>query len=292
MSIDRVHFIFVGQDVLAAADGSPEGRLGYALSDGQVAALSGGLRETALVSRDYEWSGRRFRAMSFAEAAFENIALTEAASAHGDAPLGFSLRRVPVRQAIGELGTEQARPVLRGLALVRWLENARHCGACGAPLEDCPPEREGDGEGLGGRSCPACGRIFFPRISPAVILLIRKEGKILLAHNARFPAGRFGLIAGFVEAGETIEEMAAREAREEAGIDIRDLRYRRSQPWPFPDSLMLAFTADWAGGVARPDGVEIEELRWCGPDELPSIPPPGSVARSLIDEFVAQSARA
>ena len=110
----------------------------------------------------------------------------------------------------------------------------------------------------------------------------------MLAHNARFPAGRFGLIAGYVEAGETIEEAAIREAREEAGIGIGDLRYVKSQSWPFPDSLMIAFTAEWESGEARPDGVEIAELRWCGPDELPDIPPPGSVARFLIDRFVRE----
>ena len=199
--------------------------------------------------------------------------------------MGQGFRRIPVRQAIGELPARTARPVLRGLALLRWLETARHCGACGALLEDCPPE----GTEPGGRLCPACGRVFFPRISPAVIVLVRKGGRALLAHNASFPAGRFGLIAGFVEAGETIEETVAREVHEEAGIDVAELRYRRSQSWPFPDSLMLAFTAEWAGGEARPDGREIVELRWCGPDELPDIPPPGSVARGLIDEFVACS---
>jgi NAD+ diphosphatase len=117
-------------------------------------------------------------------------------------------------------------------------------------------------------------------------VLVQKEGRILLAHNARFPAGRFGLIAGYAEAGESLEEAAVREVREEAGIEIQDLRYVKSQSWPFPDSLMIAFTAEWKSGEARPDGVEIEELRWCGPDDLPDIPPPGSVARYLIDRFV------
>jgi NAD+ diphosphatase len=272
MSDDREHFIFVGQDILVSAD---TGRTGVAgIVPGDRARFIGRDRADSLVlCRDYEWAGRRYRALSLDDVA----AATES----------DGLRRLPVRQAIGELGVEVVRPLLRGLSLLRWLETARFCGACGEPLRDCPPE----GEEPGGRSCPACSRVYFPRISPAVIVLIHREGKALFAHNARFPTGRFGLIAGFVEAGETIEETVAREAREEAGIEIRDLRYRRSQPWPFPDSLMLAFTAEWASGEARPDGVEIAELRWCGPDELPSIPPPGSVARALIDEFVAESRR-
>jgi len=118
---------------------------------------------------------------------------------------------------------------------------------------------------------------------------VKKEGRVLLARNSRFPGRRFGLLAGFVEAGETLEETAAREVREEAGIAIDGLRYIASQPWPFPDSLMFAFTAEWAGGEAHPDGREIVELRWCGPDELPDIPPPGSIARRLIDDFVRHS---
>jgi NAD+ diphosphatase len=135
---------------------------------------------------------------------------------------------------------------LRGAALLRWLEVAQRCGACGGLLVDKEAVAGADaGDDPGGRACASCGRVYFPRISPAVIVLVRKGGKMLLAHNARFPAGRFGLIAGYVEAGETLEEAAVREAREEAGIEMRDLRYVKSQSWPFPDSLMVAFTAEW-----------------------------------------------
>jgi NAD+ diphosphatase len=257
-------FAICGQDLLLPAEASI-GPLGLDAAEG-IAGQAG--------RRDFEWEGGRYRALSLGEA--------EAAALEAGAP-GRGWRRVPIRQALGELEPAAAKPLMRGVALLRWLETARHCGACGALLEDCPPE----GEEPGGRRCAACGRVFFPRISPAVILLITKGGKALLAHNARFPAGRFGLIAGFVEAGETVEEAARREAREEAGIELGELRYVRSQPWPFPDSLMLAFRADWRSGEARPDGREIEELRWCGPRELPSIPPSGSIARALIDEFVA-----
>jgi NAD+ diphosphatase len=201
------------------------------------------------------------------------------------APAG--LARLPIRQAIAAFPEVEVRAFLKGRALLNWLQGALRCGECGSPLVD----GEASSPDAQGRICPECGRVHFPRISPAVIVLVRREGKALLARNARFPPGRYGLIAGFVEAGETLEECAAREAREEAGIEIRDLHYRRSQPWPFPDSLMLAFTAEWAGGEARPDGTEIAELRWCGPGELPpGVPAPGSVARYLIDEFVRESA--
>jgi len=102
------------------------------------------------------------------------------------------------------------------------------------------------------------------------------------------PKGRHGLIAGFVDPGETLEEAVRREVMEEAGIEIHEPRYIRSQPWPFPDSLMLAFEADFKAGNARPDGAEIDDLGWYGLDDLPEIPPPGSVARSLIEGFIAR----
>jgi NAD+ diphosphatase len=196
-----------------------------------------------------------------------------------------------LRQALSVYDAAAMAGALRGAALLNWLVVARRCGACGGELADQAPAVGAAGSDAGdegGRACSSCGRVFFPRISPAVIVLVERAGKILLAHNARFPAGRFGLIAGYVEAGETFEEAAARETREEAGIAIGGLRYVKSQSWPFPDSLMIAFTARWESGEARPDGREIEELRWCGPDELPDIPPPGSVARFLIDRFVRE----
>lgn len=194
-------------------------------------------------------------------------------------------RFVPFRAALAELPEIHATAAAKGLALLNWLDVSRRCGACGGELSD-----DIQADGGHARKCGACGRLFFPRISPAVIILVRRGGKVLLAHNASFPDGRFGLIAGFVEAGECLEETCRRELREEASIEVSNLRYVTSQPWPFPDSLMLAFEADWASGEGEPDGIEITELRWCGPDELPSIPPPGSVARKLIDSWLKSEA--
>lgn len=126
----------------------------------------------------------------------------------------------------------------------------------------------------------------FPRISPAVIVLIEREGEILLARSVRFAAGMYGLIAGFVEPGETLEETARREIMEEVGITVRDLTYVASQPWPFPNSLMVGFTAKWAGGEITPDSAEIEDARWFHPDALPVLPSKISIARRLVDEFL------
>lgn len=262
-------YLYSGQDILVPADGDrPCVEKPLAV---QVAS-------SALGHRAFEAEGEDCAAYM----------LSEEGAAAAAAALG--LRRLPVRQSLAEYDEPSLRAALRGLALLRALEVARFCGACGSPLRDPISATEGgeaeETEGSSARICPSCGRAHFPRISPAVIVLIRKGPRILLAHNARFPQGRFGLIAGFVEAGESLEAAVVREVREEAGIEIRDLRYAKSQSWPFPDSLMVAFTAEWASGEERPDGEEITELRWCTASELPDIPPRGSVARYLIETFV------
>ncbi len=261
-------YIFAGQDIIVPAAGPS-----FDDASGAWAAAA----EAATGSREYEAGCGRCVAVMLDEGGAEAAMLGALSEVEG-------LRRIPLRQALSEYPAEAIKGALRGAALLRWLETARYCGACGAPLAD----KDAGSEDYGARSCAACGRAYFPRISPAVIVLIRKGPRALLAHNARFKSGFFGLIAGFVEAGETLEEAAAREALEEAGIVIENLRYAKSQPWPFPDSLMVAFTADWASGEARPDGVEIGELRWCLPSELPEIPPRGSVARYLLDEFAKE----
>lgn len=189
--------------------------------------------------------------------------------------------QLPLRQFIGSASQESVAFTLKAKSYAHWSSVARFCSFCGAPLTD------GRGrETEGARVCDACGRAHFPRISPAIIVLVNRGEEILLAHNAKFPAGRHGLIAGFVELGETLEETVHREVMEEAGIEIGEPRYVRSQPWPFPDSLMIAFEAEHKSGEARPDGEEIDHLGWFSLDNLPDIPPPGSVARSLIDRFI------
>ena len=189
--------------------------------------------------------------------------------------------QLPLRQYIGAASQEGVAFTLKAKSYAHWSSVARFCSFCGAPLSD------GRGrETEGAKVCDACGRAHFPRISPAVIVLVNRGEEILLAHNAKFPAGRHGLIAGFVELGETLEETVHREVMEEAGIEIGEPRYVKSQPWPFPDSLMIAFEAEHKSGEARPDGEEIDHLGWFSIDKLPDIPPRGSVARSLIDRFI------
>ena len=141
------------------------------------------------------------------------------------------------------------------------------------------------------RSCPECKLTTYPPISPAIMILITRGRELLLARKAAFPAGRYSALAGFVEPGETLEDTVRRETREEVGVEIANIRYFGSQPWPFPHSLMVAFTAEYAGGAVTPDGVEIEEAMWFDVEELPARPPSISISRRLIDTVAAQLAR-
>jgi len=162
----------------------------------------------------------------------------------------------------------------RAYQLLNWDRNTKFCGRCGAATQMKQDERA--------KICPVCGNLVYPRISPAVIVAILRGRKILLAHNRNFLPGLYSLIAGFMEPGEDFEDTAAREVREEVGLKICNIRYFDSQPWPFPDSLMVGFVADFASGEIQPDGEEIEDAAWFDLDELPEVPPETSIAGRLI----------
>ena len=166
----------------------------------------------------------------------------------------------------------------RAVHLTGWSRKNRYCGVCGTKtLRD---EKEL------ARRCPSCGNVIYPKISPAMIIAVVKDNKLLLAHNRNFKGGWYSTLAGFVEPGETIEACAHREVFEEVGIKIKNIRYFGSQPWPFPDSLMIGLTAEYESGEIKPDGIEIDDAGFFGIDELPDTPGKQSVAGRLIDWFV------
>ena len=185
---------------------------------------------------------------------------------------------MPLRQLFGALPDEEFGVATRALALTAWDADHRYCGRCGAPTERSAVERL--------RTCTPCKHGAYPRLSPAVIVLVEREGTCLLARNARTKMPFYSTLAGFVEVGETLEQCVAREIHEEAGIEVADVRYFGSQPWPFTNSLMIGFTARWAAGELTPDPTELLDARWFAPDALPIIPPKLSIARELIDDFV------
>jgi len=170
----------------------------------------------------------------------------------------------------------------RAVQLVEWARTHRFCGRCGTATEALEKERA--------RRCPSCGLLAFPRLAPAVIaLVVREDGRALLGRNARFPGAMFSCLAGFVEPGESLETAVRREIKEEVGVDVGEVEYFASQPWPFPHSLMIGFRATYAGGEIECDGEEIAEAAWFSPDDLPNIPPALSIARWLIDDWLERA---
>ncbi|HLX79358.1 MAG TPA: NAD(+) diphosphatase [Burkholderiales bacterium] len=168
----------------------------------------------------------------------------------------------------------------RAIQLVDWDRGHRYCGRCGTPTEAKPEERA--------RVCPACRFSAYPRLAPAVMALVRREGEILLGRSPHFPPGMYSALAGFVEPGETLEQCLAREVEEEVGVRVSRIRYFDSQPWPFPNSLMIAFVCDWASGEIRPQAGEIEAANWFKVLQLPKLPSRISIARRLIDAVVEE----
>ncbi|MFO1415378.1 MAG: NAD(+) diphosphatase [Burkholderiales bacterium] len=168
----------------------------------------------------------------------------------------------------------------RAFHIVDWDRCHRFCGRCGTPTRDRTDERA--------KECPQCGLVAYPRIAPAMMALVTRGRDLLLARAHRFPPGRFSALAGFVEPGESIEDCVRREVREEVGIEVASITYFDSQPWAFPHSLMIAYTAEYAGGEIRVDDAEIAEAQWFAPDALPQLPPSVSIARRLIDATAAR----
>ncbi|ADK83842.1 NAD(+) diphosphatase [Desulfarculus baarsii DSM 2075] len=163
-----------------------------------------------------------------------------------------------------------------------WLRRSRHCGLCGGPTSLAPDE-----EPLVMR-CQHCGGLHYPRLSPAVIVAIEHEGRILLANNRRHPPQWFSVLAGFVAPGESLEHAVQREVAEEVGLAVADIEYFGSQPWPFPDSLMVAFRCRALDDQIRVDGKEIGEARWFAPPHMPSRPHGVTIAARLIDDYLAR----
>lgn len=206
-----------------------------------------------------------------------------AVDADGDGDVDDDAFYVDLMRLYGQVDEVQWAAAGRAVQLIEWARTHRFCGRCATPTEPSPLAGER------ARKCPACGLLAFPRLAPAIITLVEHpDGRALLGRNARFPMPMFSCLAGFVEPGETLESAVAREVKEEVGVDVTDVTYVASQPWPFPHSLMLGFRALWANGEIECDGTEIAEAAWYAHDDLPMIPPPMSIARSLIDQWVAR----
>ena len=162
-----------------------------------------------------------------------------------------------------------------------WKSVNSFCGKCGTPMRphENPSERA--------FVCPSCGYTAYPNICPAVIVLVSKGDKVLLQRNSHYKTANWSLVAGFVDPGENLEEAVRREIREESSIEVKGIRYVRSQTWPFPSNIMIGFRAEYASGELTPDGEEVLASNWFDRSALPEIPHKGSIARSMIDDWAA-----
>ena len=198
-----------------------------------------------------------------------------------DFSIADNMALIPIRHALEILGAEWYSTAVKAYSVINWDKNHHYCGRCGGVTTKLTQTFE--------RVCSNCALTFYPRISPSIIVRITKHDQILLARSHYFKPGVYGLIAGFVEPGETLEEAVHREVKEEIGIHIKNLSYFGSQAWPFPDSLMVSFTADYAHGELVINPEEIEAAGWYDYDKLPGVPSSRiSIGRKLIDDFVAE----
>lgn len=171
------------------------------------------------------------------------------------------------------------KDIRRKAELEYFEESHQYCGFCGAPMEQCADNS---------RKCTKCGKQLWPRLQPAVITLVTRGNEMLLVHAHTLRHNVYGLVAGFVEVAENLEEAVQREIMEETGIKVKNIKYFGSQSWPFPTNLMIGFTADYESGELRLQEEEIADGGWFTPDNLPEIPSKDSIARQLIDNFLAQ----
>lgn len=167
----------------------------------------------------------------------------------------------------------------RGVQLAEFYRAHRFCGYCGHAMQPSKTEFA--------CLCHHCHERYYPQIAPCIIVVIRRDDQLLLAQHVRHRNGIYTALAGFTEVGETLEQTVAREVMEESGLRIKNLRYVASQPWPFPQSLMMAFMADYDSGEIQIDPKELLDAGWYRYDALPQLPPPGTIARRLIEDTVA-----
>ena len=196
--------------------------------------------------------------------------------ASGRAQQGYAL--LGLRAWLGRVAAPVFYLAGRAQQLADWERDHRFCGRCGTNMENHSVDRA--------KQCPGCGLMNYPRLSPSIIVLIRKGEEMLLARNANWPKGMYSTLAGFVEPGESIEQTVHREVFEEVGLRLTNLRYLGSQSWPFPNSLMLGFHADYASGDIDCQEGEIADAQWFHYSKLPGVPPVTAISRWLIDDFI------
>lgn len=194
-----------------------------------------------------------------------------------DAVLGEGLQLMDLRTSYGYISHEEYILAGKGWELLFWDSHTRFCGDCGSKMRR---------HSAISKICSRCGREIFPQLSPAVLVLVRRGEEALLVHARNFKRPFYGLVAGFVETGESLEECVAREVMEETNLKVKNIKYFSSQAWPYPANLMIGFTADYESGEIKFADHELSDGAFFSRDNHPSIPPPPSLARTMIDSWL------
>lgn len=184
-----------------------------------------------------------------------------------------------LRDTFRDMSPDEMRTAAHDAELEEWRSTNHFCGCCGGEMKPHTNPKE---QAL---VCENCGYTAYPKISPAVIILVTNGDKVLLQRNTHYKSVKWSLVAGFVDVGESLEDAVRREIREEASIEVKKLRYYGSQPWPFPSNIMIGFTAEYASGDLKPDGEEVVESGWFDRAHLPELPRHGSIARAMLDAW-------
>ena len=233
---------------------------------GMILPVTGELEENGIIVTSKQFIGSLGKRPCYAAAIEGDKAIPE----------GFVLK--PLRGLLTCLDEGLLWAAGRANHLIHWEQTHNYCGSCSHRIKDKTDEQA--------KICPQCGIVNYPRITPAVIVAVMKNDQILLARNKQASIPLYSVLAGFVEPSETLEDCVRREVREEVGITVGGISYFGSQPWPFPNSLMIGFTAEYAAGEIQMDPKELSDADWFDKGNLPRVPPPLSIAGQLIEWFV------
>lgn len=256
----------------------PGGPKRWVIVRGPSVLVSSGPSPSVILEQDPSAAGLHPSGSQYLGMLWETPCYAAELAGDHEAPAGYSFSGV--RDLSGTLPDPELALAAYAVRICAFDRSTRFCGRCGHKTRPLRTERA--------KLCTDCNLIIYPRISPAIIVLIRKGDEVLLARSPHFPGGVFSIIAGFVEPGESLEEAVHREVKEEVGIQVQNIRYFASEPWPFPDSLMLGFVADYTGGEIVIDRKEIEAAGWYTRDTLPPLPSRLSISRALINAWIAR----
>jgi NAD+ diphosphatase len=273
-------YINLNEDFLSGADGPTDVDVSFhiVISDEEILSIDGAHPWRPLTRDEYRWLGVDEISTHYLGTAAGIPVFVNEVDPEAEEPEGYEFETL--WSFLGR--TDEALFSLLGRAkqVVDWYQNHQFCGQCGKPTGDAEADRS--------RKCDDCGNMFYPRLSPSIIVLITRGEEVLLAKNANARGDFYSTIAGFVEPGESIEEAVHREVREEVGVGVKNLQYFNSQSWPFPNSLMLGFHAEYTGGEIVLQEEEIIDARWFHYTEMPNRPAMVSISGWLIDHYIRQ----